>query len=75
MMNHVVKALNDDNVSLALCVLLVVAMTFFADKLAPLNDFMGNWYGKLAALLVVLYLAHHNVPLALLATILVVQHS
>ena len=75
MLNQVVKALNDDHVSLALCVLMVVALTFFADKLAPLKDFMTNWYGKLTALLVVLFLAHHNVPLAMMTALVVVSQS
>ena len=72
-MNQIANLVKDDQVSLALCVLIVVALTFFHDKLSPVKDFMGNWYGKLAVLLAVLYLAHHNVPLALMVTVLVVS--
>ena len=74
-MNNLVNTLKDRQVSLSLCVLLVVLMTFFSDKLSPVKDFMKNWYGKLTALLVVLFLAHHNVPLAMMTALLVVSQS
>lgn len=48
-------------------------MTFFADKLAPIKDFMGNWYGKLTILAIILFVAHHNIPVALLLVLVFVS--
>ena len=48
-------------------------MTFFSDKLAPIKDFKGNWYGKLTILAIILFVAHHNTPVALLLVLLFVS--
>ena len=64
--------LENHSVTVVVSALIVVYMTFYAGQLTELKDFFGTWYGKLVTLALIVFLAHHNVPLGVMVALLFV---
>ena len=68
-MNVLKKTLKDKNVILVLTVALVAYISYFSNKLPEVSTFLGTRYGKLIMLALILFTAHHNLPIAILLSI------
>ena len=65
-MNRVVVTLKDKNVSLGLCLVLAVYVSFMSGRFSKVSDFLKSNMGKLIMCGLIVFVSQHNVQLALM---------
>ena len=68
-MNRVVVTLKDKNVSLGLCLVLAVYVSFMSGRFSEVSDFLKSNVGKLIMCGLIVFVSQHNVQLALMLSL------
>ena len=65
-MDRIVASLKDKNISLGLCVVLAVYVSFMSGRFSEVSDFLKSNVGKLIMCGLIVFVSQHNVQLALM---------
>ena len=68
-MNRVIATLKDKNISLGLCVVLAVYVSFMSGRFSEVSDFLKSNVGKLIMCSLIVFVSQHNVQLALMLSL------